>query len=111
MTSGYAAWRRRVQCAVGWGALALAAAMNAHAAPGPAPEYTELVMGDSLSAAYGLAPEQGWVALTQARLAQRHPDWRVVNASISGETSAGGAARIFEAVRRHRPEVVVIALG
>ena len=112
MTSGYAAWRRRVQCAVRWGAFALAAAMNAHAAaPGPAPEHTVLVMGDSLSAAYGLAPEQGWVALTQARLAQRHPDWRVVNASISGETSAGGAARIFEAVRRHRPEVVVIALG
>ena len=51
-------------------------------------------MGDSLSAAYGLAANQGWVALTADRIEDRRPGWRVVNASISGETTAGGAARI-----------------
>ena len=72
---------------------------------------TVLVMGDSLSAAYGLAPSQGWVALTGARLARDKPGWRLVNASISGETSAGGAARVVREVVLHRPAVVVIALG
>ncbi len=75
------------------------------------PQRTVLVMGDSLSAAYGLAPSQGWVALTGARLARDKPGWRVVNASISGETSAGGAARVVREVVLHRPSVVVIALG
>jgi len=72
---------------------------------------TVLVMGDSLSAAYGLAPSQGWVALIGARLARDKPGWRLVNASISGETSAGGAARVVREVVLHRPAVVVIALG
>ncbi|HSM12033.1 MAG TPA: arylesterase [Lysobacter sp.] len=89
--------------------------MNAHAAstamPSPALERTVLVMGDSLSAAYGLSANQGWVALLGERIQQQRPGWRVVNASISGETSAGGAARVIDAVVRHRPEVVVIALG
>jgi len=112
MTPRYAASRRWLQCAVGWVVLALAATLNAHAAPAAtAPERTVLVMGDSLSAAYGLSAEQGWVALIGARMQQRRPGWRVVNASISGETSAGGAARIIDAVVRHRPDVVVIALG
>lgn len=115
MTPRYAAWRRRLQCAVGWVVLALAASLHAQPAPAraaaAAAQRTVLVMGDSLSAAYGLSAEQGWVALIDARTRQRHPGWRVVNASISGETSAGGAARIVDAVRRHRPDVVVIALG
>ncbi|WP_242006822.1 arylesterase [Aerolutibacter ruishenii] len=68
-------------------------------------------MGDSLSAGYGMAASQGWVALTANRLAQQKPGWRVVNASISGETSAGGAARIQTELKRTRPAVVVIALG
>ena len=72
---------------------------------------TVLVVGDSLTAAYGLAPEEGWVALTADRIAERRPDWRVVNASISGDTTAGGRARIVAALDRHRPGVVVIALG
>ncbi len=72
---------------------------------------TILVIGDSLSAAYGIAAEQGWVALTGQRVAARTPPWRVVNASISGETSAGGAARIVNEVVRVRPAVVVIELG
>ena len=88
--------------------LALSLATLAEAAE---PTRTVLVMGDSLSAAYGLAPEQGWVALTAERMAQRTPGWRVVNASVSGETTAGGAARIAGELSRNRPEVVVIALG
>jgi len=72
---------------------------------------TLLVVGDSLSAAYGLRAAEGWVALTAARIAREHPGWRVVNASISGETTAGGAARIGAELARTRPAVVVIELG
>lgn len=88
-----------------------------HAAPAPAarieplPPPTVMVFGDSLSAAYGLDAAQGWVALTEQRMAQIKPGWRMVNASISGETSAGGAARVVREVARVRPAVVVIALG
>lgn len=84
--------------------------LAASAQPADAPR-TVLVMGDSLSAAYGLAADEGWVALTAERIAAREPGWRVVNASISGETTAGGKARIIDALARHRPAVVVIALG
>lgn len=80
-------------------------------APAPRAQRTVLVMGDSLSAAYGLSPSQGWVALTADRIAKTKPGWRVVNASVSGETSAGGATRIGGALQRHRPSVVVIELG
>lgn len=76
-----------------------------------AAERTVLVMGDSLSAAYGLAPEQGWVALLGERLADHRPGWRVANASVSGETTAGGASRIAGELQRHQPDVVVIELG
>lgn len=72
---------------------------------------TLLVMGDSLSAAYGLAAEQGWVALLAERLGRQQPAWDVVNASISGETTSGGASRIAHALRQHRPELVIIELG
>ena len=72
---------------------------------------TVLVMGDSLSAAYGLAASQGWVALTGVRMKQSNPGWRVVNASISGETTAGGAARIAKELKRVHPQIVVIVLG
>ncbi|MFY0522310.1 arylesterase [Archangium gephyra] len=75
------------------------------------PARTVLVMGDSLSAAYGLAPEEGWVALTAERMARQTPGWRMVNASVSGETTAGGASRIAGELARNRPAVVVIALG
>ena len=108
MTFPYSGRRRLSQCAIGWGLLLLSLAAFAQ----PAGERrTVLVMGDSLSAAYGLATEQGWVALTAARIAERAPGWRVVNASISGETTAGGRARVVDALARHRPSVVVIALG
>ena len=72
---------------------------------------TVLVMGDSLSAGYGIAAAQGWVSLLGERLAQRAPPWRMVNASISGETSAGGASRIVNEVVRIKPAVVLIELG
>lgn len=77
----------------------------------PLPPPTVMVFGDSLSAAYGLDAAQGWVALTEQRMARARPGWRLVNASISGETSAGGAARVVREVARVRPTVVVIALG
>ena len=90
-----------------------AAAQPAAAAadPGAAAPRTVLVMGDSLSAGYGMAAREGWVSLLGERLARERPGWRVVNASISGETTAGGASRIVGEVLRHRPDVVVIALG
>ena len=81
------------------------------AVPAVAAERRVLVLGDSLSAAYGLAAEQGWVALLGERLGARGEGWRVVNASIGGETSAGGAARIEAELETHRPGVVVIELG
>lgn len=70
-----------------------------------------LVLGDSLSAAYGIAPEQGWVALLEARLAAARQPRRVVNASISGETTAGGLARLPALLAEHRPALVVLELG
>ena len=72
---------------------------------------TVLVYGDSLSAAYGLSQREGWVTLLEERLRQRKFDYSVANASISGETSAGGAARIDEALARAKPAVVVVTLG
>jgi acyl-CoA thioesterase-1 len=72
---------------------------------------TVLVMGDSLSAGYGIRPEQAWPALLGKRLAEKGIDYSVANLSISGETTAGGRARLADALRQHRPAVVVIALG
>lgn len=68
-------------------------------------------MGDSISAAYGMSLEEGWVALLAGRLADSHPGWEVVNASISGETSAGAAARLPSLLDEFRPAVVIIELG
>jgi acyl-CoA thioesterase-1 len=70
-----------------------------------------LVLGDSLSAGYGMALEESWVALLEARLAETGRTHRVVNASISGETTRGGLARLPRALERHRPDVVIIELG
>ena len=70
-----------------------------------------MVFGDSLSAAYGLAPAQGWPALLGKKLETAAPAWRVVNASVSGETTAGGLRRLPEDLKRHHPRIVVIALG
>ncbi len=70
-----------------------------------------LVYGDSLSAAYGIAQKEGWVALLEQRLRQKQSDYTVANASISGETSSGGASRIAAALAQHRPRIVILALG
>ncbi len=80
-------------------------------APGAFAERTLLVFGDSLSAAYGLDVNQGWVHLLGERIAQMHLDWRVVNASVSGETTAGGLSRLPEDLKRHKPSMVLIELG
>jgi acyl-CoA thioesterase-1 len=86
-------------------------AASASAAKAAKVEPTLLVLGDSLSAEYGLRRGSGWVELLAGRLAGQRPAWRVVNASISGETSAGGRSRIAALLERHRPGVVVIELG
>jgi acyl-CoA thioesterase-1 len=70
-----------------------------------------LVFGDSLSAAYGLAQQQGWPHLLEKRLREEGYDYRVANASLSGETTTGGANRIEGALKAHRPDVVVLELG
>jgi acyl-CoA thioesterase-1 len=70
-----------------------------------------LVVGDSLSAEYGIAAGSGWVALLQARLAQQKKPHRVVNASISGDTTAGGRSRLPAALRVHKPAIVILELG
>lgn len=70
-----------------------------------------LVVGDSLSAAYGIDQDEGWVALLQRRLEKDYPGYRVVNASISGDTTRGALSRIDTALNTHSPAVVVVELG
>jgi acyl-CoA thioesterase-1 len=72
---------------------------------------TILVFGDSLSAAYGIAAQRGWVALLAGRLQRERLDYSVVNASISGETTAGGLARLPRALAREKPAVLILELG
>jgi acyl-CoA thioesterase I len=74
-------------------------------------EKSILVLGDSLSAAYGIAQARGWVALLAERLKRERPDYIVVNASISGDTSSGGAARVQKSLQQHSPSVVIVELG
>ncbi|ESS66873.1 esterase TesA [Methyloglobulus morosus KoM1] len=70
-----------------------------------------VVLGDSISAAYGIEVGQGWVALVQGKLQEKYSDYTVNNESISGDTSAGGLARIDGVLSRHKPSVVIIELG
>lgn len=70
-----------------------------------------LVFGDSLSAGYGIAREASWVHLLQQTLRSSHPQYVVVNASISGETTAGGVRRMGKALQAHRPSIVILELG
>ncbi len=73
---------------------------------------TIMILGDSLSAGYGLNPQQGWVALLQQRLNLQFPkQHQVVNASVSGETTSGALARLPKLLQTHKPDVVVIELG
>ena len=86
--------------------LGMTAAGSAYSAP-----KTVLVVGDSLSAEYGLARGTGWVALLEQRLKAEKIDARIVNASISGETTSGGRTRLPALLQQHRPDVVVLELG
>lgn len=96
-------WARRLL-----GALAL---LCATWAPAQAAERTLLVLGDSLSAEYGLPRGSGWVSLLEQRLAREQRTVQVVNASISGETTYGGRSRLQALLAQHKPAVVVIELG
>ncbi len=88
--------------------LAAAAVLPAKAQPA---RRKLLVVGDSLSAEYGLPRGTGWVALLQARIAQQKLPWDVVNASISGDTTSGGRSRVPALLAQHKPALVVIELG
>ncbi len=86
--------------------LAIGLPLLAHAAPD-----TIRVFGDSLSAGYGVPRNAGWVSLLQQELQRTHPQYRVVNASLSGETTAGGRTRIGPMLTRHTPSIVILELG
>jgi acyl-CoA thioesterase I len=86
--------------------LSFIALQNAVASAG-----TILVFGDSLSAAYGIRPEQGWVMLLGQRLQTQGYGYQVVNASVSGETSSGGLERLPRALALHKPAIVILELG
>jgi acyl-CoA thioesterase-1 len=98
-------------CSLGVLALALAGAMPSGRAAAQAGPAVILVVGDSLSAEYGLQRGSGWVALLEQRLAREKIAARVVNASISGDTTAGGRARLPALLAQHKPTHVVIELG
>src|SRR5437879_9388160 len=102
----FSAWRTRLRLVSAWAlglGLMFIALQNAVAS-----DSTILVFGDSLSAAYGIRPEQGWVALLTQRLRTQGYEYQVVNASVSGETSGGGVERLSRALQLHRPELVIL---
>lgn len=102
-------WRPgRLPAVIAMIALAVGATLGAAEARG---EPRILVLGDSISAAYGMSLEQGWVALLARRLKSRWPASEVINASISGDTSAGGLRRLPPLLARHAPSLVVLELG
>lgn len=110
-------WRRAAVAAfaltlslIAPGALAGSGAAAAAGKPGAAAR-TILVLGDSVSAGYGIKAEEGWVALLQQRLRQQGYGYRVINASVSGETTTGGLTRLPRALERHKPAIVVLELG
>jgi acyl-CoA thioesterase-1 len=90
------------------GLIGLAASLSVHAR---APEPVVLVVGDSLSAGYGVAVDATWVALLQKRLAAQGYGYRVVNASISGDTTGGARTRLPRALELHKPAIVILELG
>ena len=92
-------------------AVLLSLAWAAPAAPADAGRPVILILGDSLSAGYGLAPGEGWVTLLGRRLSAQGYEYRVVNASVSGETTGGGLERLPRALALHRPAVLFLELG
>lgn len=96
--------------AVGAASAAATSAVAAPAAAAPAIPVI-LVFGDSLSAGYGIRVEQGWVSLLAQKIEREGYGFRIVNASVSGETSAGGLARLPHALSLHQPRIVLLELG
>jgi len=88
-----------------------------HSAPSNLQEMSKdrtaaiLVLGDSISAGYGMNIEDGWVSLMNQTLIQRESNWRLINASVSGETTTGGLYRLPELLQEHSPQIVVLELG
>jgi acyl-CoA thioesterase-1 len=110
-------WLLAAQCSL---LGALAAATRPAAAQGAGPRALEavgagprtlLVVGDSMSSEYGLARGEGWVARLERRIAAEKRPWRVVNASISGDTTSGGRSRLPSLLAQHEPALVIIELG
>lgn len=99
---------RMLSALFGWLLLLLLPASDAL---GGTPERRILVFGDSLSAAYRIDEESGWVALLQQRLDEQDMPFRVVNASVSGETTVGGVARLPAMLETHQPEIIILELG
>lgn len=98
--------RLRIVTWVGFLLLSVSASANP-----PAESSAIVVLGDSISAAYGMALEEGWVALLAARIDQERMPYKIINASISGETSAGGLRRLPALLQTHQPGLVIIELG
>ena len=91
--------------------IAVSVAVTALVATSAQAAQTIVIFGDSLSAAYGIQQNEGWVNLLQNKLTQQNLDYKVVNASISGETTSGGLGRFKSMLAAHRPNIVVIELG
>ena len=100
-----------MQPLLGWWVLAAVLFCLGADRPETGRHTTVLVLGDSISAAYGIQREEGWVQLLEERLAGVDPGYRVVNASISGDTTGGGLARLPAALETHDPALVIIELG
>ncbi|WP_034207541.1 arylesterase [Burkholderia cepacia] len=104
-------WKRRAAAAALLGILlAVAAPARAATAPASSPPVI-VVLGDSLSAEYGLPRDTGWVSLLRQRLSTERIDYSVANASVSGDTTSGGRARLPAVLQRLKPSIVVVELG
>lgn len=77
----------------------------------PLQHQTILVLGDSISAGFGIDKQQGWVALLEKKIKQEYPQYSLINASISGETTSGGANRLAALLKQHQPSLVILELG
>ncbi|KVL34982.1 arylesterase [Burkholderia sp. MSMB1835] len=104
-------WKRRAAAAALLGILlAVTAPARAATAPASSPPVI-VVLGDSLSAEYGLPRDTGWVSLLRQRLSTERIDYSVANASVSGDTTSGGRARLPAVLQRLKPSIVVVELG
>lgn len=86
-------------------------ALSNLASAGDSVKHTILVVGDSISAAYGIEPEQGWVSLLSSKIAQQKNGYQVINASISGDLTNNGLNRLPNLLKKHQPTIVIIELG